>query len=236
MILPITTWLAQFSACLHPNVVPIMVQRRSKTSRSCSSSELPTTNQLVKPVSPFEELKTCEQEAAYPFDEQEVALVPPPTSHDIMPKKQVVQTHEVPKKHRSQARQDVPAGDREESDKRDAIPLEIYCAHQVPLVISVPTTPPDDDDDAELSVEEDFKEERALTPHPSFDDHQPTASDFHYLYQAAKKLEEQEQDWPSDEDGEPLRRDGFSFWANGPVHQRNLGQGRENAASKYRLV
>lgn len=44
-----------------------------------------------------------------------------------------------------------------------------------------------------------FSDTRTLTPHPSFEKPSITANEFHYLYQAAHKLDQE--DWPSDEDG-----------------------------------
>lgn len=68
----------------------------------------------------------------------------------------------------------------------------------VPFVVAFQ----DWDAGSEISLESSFEEEaRTLTPHPSFDGPAITAQDFHYLFQASKKLDEQ--DWPSDEDCDP---------------------------------
>lgn len=184
-----------------------MVKRRSKTSRY-RNGEL--TNQLVKPVSPYEELKQAADEM-YPFDE-------------FLPKSR-------------QARQDDDDERQAKRDKRDEeprIPSEIVVTSAIPTFISFPTYPTDDD--SELSLEAVFREavfceeERSLTPHPSFDEGRPTAQDVHYLYKACKKFEEE--DWPSDEDG-PLQNPGdFCFSSSRSDHKPNMGKPTETASKQ----
>jgi hypothetical protein len=117
------------------------------------------------------------------------------------------------------------------------IPREIVVSNkdvpqmgEIPIIVSIPYAGSEDASEISLdylfpSFPDDVWEDRTLTPHPSFDNDEKedvSEKDFHYLYQAALEVE---QDWPSDEDG-PMGGflgtcNGFEFWSNGSVHERN---------------
>lgn len=181
-----------------------MVKRRSKTSRCYNERPI---NQLFKTVSPYDELKKTSDEM-FPFDE-------------FLPK------------HQARQDDDERQAKRDKRDEEPRIPSEIVVTNEIPAIISFPTNPTDDD--SELSWEDVFRqEERSLTPHPSFDEGSPTAHDFHYLFNASRKLEEE--DWPSDEDGPLENPGGICFWSQGSVHKRNLGKASEDGMMIMRNV
>lgn len=87
-------------------------------------------------------------------------------------------------------------------------------AHEVPIMIEIPSSPVYSED-SELSLDEnlwqndeddDERDQRSLTPHPSYEDELQyqsttiTATEFHYLYHASVKVDQELVCWPSDED------------------------------------
>jgi hypothetical protein len=170
---------------------------------------------LIKPVSPYEEILPKNKTTDYPFDE-----VPPKTKYHHFDDEA-----RLDEEVHHQSRQDVAQLNRPATDQRE-VPTEIvFMQEGPPSIVSFIVRDDDDDDDSVLSLGDEFKEEAlTLTPYPSFENElcQPTADDFHQLYNASLQLEE-EQDWPSDEDGPLDKPRGFGFSSEGSVHKRNLG-------------
>lgn len=179
-----------------------------------------SSSQLVKAVSPFDELiprmKTFLQDddldddvaAVFPFDE---ILVPKTTpryrfEEDALQRQQPQLVQHPQTRHEEALESREPVDDR---CRREGISSS---SMEIPVIISISES---FEDESEVSCEvvSEASPSRTLTPHPSFDgpkkNNTMTANDFHYLYQASKKQEEQ--DWPSDEDGPPLSEEGEWF-------------------------
>ena len=152
-------------------------------------------NELLHPISPYDEI---------------------PTIRDLF---EQLSPHQGQQEELRQERQDRKKNYRrsvhQQRDRAPA-PAEVSSnwsrsrdgAHEVPIVIEMPKTPTYSED-SELSLdeclrqyEEDQRDQRSLTPHPSYEDDLnclPTALDVHNLYHAFV-MREQELTWPSDED------------------------------------
>eukprot|EP00536_Pseudo-nitzschia_multiseries_P003725 jgi/Psemu1/252935/estExt_Genewise1Plus.C_580090 len=168
-------------------------------------------NELLYPISPYDEIPTIRDL----FDQ----LSPHPGLSSLGRGQQ---------EEFRQERQDLPSrykhGRKQEGGKKmghpethhqksDRTPVPVSRnrndAHDVPVIIEMPTTPTYSED-SELSLDEclkqydeDERDQRSLTPHPSFQEgninEQPTAVDVHHIFHASIKAE-QELVWPSDED------------------------------------
>jgi hypothetical protein len=216
----------------HSSTMVTNTHRRSKTTRRSTSSrhhrpqDLP--NQLVEPVSPYEEFPRTWKKSNRRRHQVQVAVPPEDSPYD-----EVADT-------RIQLDERQPTSYKRTVDTPRTVPHEIFIADDIPTYIHVQEV----DAVSEYSevVLPEHDENRTLTPHPSFDEGADVL-DFHYLYQASLELE---QDWPSDEDGPG--RQGRAFWSHGSVLERNdmnacdikmvlrdLDDERESG-SKYRLV
>ena len=168
-------------------------------------------NQLVKTIKPLEELLICSKtQPNYP-NKNGALLEGIPLDEIVVPKEKTTtprfrllwqEKEAIPEPR--QTRQHEPS----ESSRRE---LDLREEDNVPpFLFGVPTNiigSAMEEDSSQISCEVVSKaSSRSLTPHPSFDglnkNMTMTAKDFHYLYQASRKLEEH--DWPSDEEGSPL--------------------------------
>jgi len=191
--------------------------QRERRPKKVTTPARGRSNQLVQAVSPFEELLPREKKShcprdypedddgddddvgSFPFDE---ILIPKvarkaaaATSASSARVTFVWDDYDV-----LQAREPEAQGmELRQEEPRDGI---VVLVDSLPTSIAFPETPVAWKAEVESEIScETLSESRTLTPHPSFDapKNAMTANDFHYLYQAIKQLEEQ-QDWPSDED------------------------------------
>jgi hypothetical protein len=221
--------------------------RRRKTTREASTSRRSTSgrhrrpqdlpNQLVEPVSPYEEFPRTWKKSSR--RRHHVAVVATPEDVAV-----VATPEDSPYDEAANTRIEQPDERQPTSYKRTVVdtprtvPQEIYLGDDIPSHVHI--TEPDAVSEYSEAILPEHQDNRTLTPHPSFDEG-ADIRDFHYLYQASLELE---QDWPSDEDGPGS----CAFWSHGSVHERHvmnacdikmvlrdLDDERENG-SKYRSV
>jgi hypothetical protein len=154
-------------------------------------------SQLVQPISPYDELPVMQELAG-----------------QLMPSTKPTTTKV--SEYRESDRKDTNKKDAPEERQPPAIhvsDIEPYhvlpsynSAHYVPSTIDIPVKPAQSED-SELTWNNNVgrglddtvvRSPRRLTPHPSFEDEEMTAIDFHYLYEAGMKADSEL--WPSDED------------------------------------
>lgn len=219
--------------------------RRRKTTREASTSrrsrssrrhqDLP--NQLLEPVSPYEEFPRTWKKLSR--RRHHVVVVAPEDSpyDEAANDTRIEQLDERQPSSYKRTVVDTP---------RSTVPQEIYLGDDsdIPFHVHVVAEPDAVSEYSEVMLP-DMEDNRTLTPHPSFDEG-ADVRDFHYLYQASLELE---QDWPSDEDGPgPGGRQGCVFWSHGSVHERDAMNAcdikmvlrdlddEHESGSKYRLV
>jgi hypothetical protein len=175
-------------------------------------------NELMYPVSPYDELPTIRDL----FEQLSPQTRPNSRNQEQEPRQE---QQDVNRRHQQERQQVI----RKKNDRasghqpRDRPPVNTITeeskiwslsrdAHEVPVMIEMPSSPVYSED-SELSLDEnlwqdnddDERDQRSLTPHPSYEDElhwQPstiTAMEFHHLCYASVKAE-QELIWPSDED------------------------------------
>lgn len=202
--------------------------RRSSSNRHHRPQDLP--NQLVEPVSPYEEFpRTWKKSSRRRRHHVVVVATPEDSPYDEAADARIQQLDERQPSSYKRTVVDTPR----------TVPQEIYLGDDIPSHVHV--TEPDAVSEYSEAILPGYEDSRTLTPHPSFDEG-ADVRDFHYLYQASLELE---QDWPSDEDG-PAGRQRCAFWSHGSVHERmnvcditmvlkDLDDERESG-SKYRSV
>lgn len=214
-------------------------RRRSKRSHHSRKSTVPS-NQLLKQVSPYEELPISDER--YPFDEGLVGTRGDPVTEEEERHENVLEREGTrPRRIVLESRE--PTNSLSFQDHRHhVVNVETeYNIEGIPTFIFIPT---EGDDETEVTLdgtlfasngsrsEKDDDEEgelRTLTPHPSYENDkslEPTPKDLYCLHNAPL-LHADEQDWPSDEDspqkGRRLSGGGrYSFLSEGNVHDRNL--------------
>ena len=209
--------------------------REVSTSRRSSSSRHHRPNQLVEPVSPYEEFprtwKTSSRRRHH------VVAAPEDSPYDEAADDTLIQQLD--------ERQPTSYKRTVVDTPRSTVPQEIYLGddNDIPSHVHVVTEPDAVSEYSEVMLP-DMQDNRTLTPHPSFDEG-ADVRDFHYLYQASLELE---QDWPSDEDGPGPGRQGCAFWSHGSAHERHVMNAcdikmvlrdlddEHESGSKYRLA
>jgi hypothetical protein len=181
-------------------------------------------NQLVQAISPYDELPVMQDLAGQ--------LVPPTN----------------PSEHRESDRkkQTDAVEERQPSVVVNVSNIEPYHflssynngAHYVPSTIEIPSKPAQSED-SELTLNNAWKGQddsddrgpRSLTPHPSFEEVEPTTVDFQYLYEAGLKADSDL--WPSDEDTvsktKVQAKSETQLWPNGSIHIWHLDGGGDGA-------
>ncbi|KAG7340552.1 hypothetical protein IV203_024095 [Nitzschia inconspicua] len=182
------------------------------------------TNQLVQAISPYDELPVMQDL----FDQ----LSPNPTVSKHLEQREVPQ-------HRTQSMTKEKQDQREQQRdppmktspyfEHDFYMSSYTGAHDVPTMIEIPRIPTKSEEESELTLNGTWKGSdctaddrgpRSLTPHPSFEEVEPTDVDFQYLFQAGMTADEEL--WPSDEERLcktmlPKNKD-TSFWTKGSMN------------------
>jgi hypothetical protein len=218
---------------------------RSKTAahvddkRGVVSNAHRKKNQLVQAVSPFDELPVIQD-----LFEQ---LSPKPKL--LTPSEQREAPHQRPLKDQAKKGATLEPQQRDPPEL-DTVDIEHHRysfsdngAHDVPTVIEIPTIPTKSED-SDLTLAsiwrgtdnaDDDRGPRTLTPHPSFEEVEPSAVDLQYLLQAA--LEADKELWPSDEDSiiptaRIQKKKEAAFWSNGSMHVWDLDGGYQRGGKK----
>lgn len=172
-------------------------------------------NQLVQAISPFDELPIIQDLAG-----------------QLMPISKPTNTSE----HRESDRNKKMHASEERQPP--VVVMESYhdgssynAAHYVPSMIEIPSIPAQSED-SELTLnniwrsqdDSDDRSPRSLTPHPSFEDVEPTLVDLQYLYEAGLRADRDL--WPSDEDSvsktKVQTKSKASLWSNRSMNIWNL--------------
>jgi len=180
------------------------------------SSKTKKKNEMLYPVSPYDELPHIRDL----FEQLSPQLRPGFRNQE--------QQEDLRQEHQNIARQHRQERQQIVHQPRDRPPVNMCTkvsnfwtmskdAHEVPIMIEIPLSPVYSED-SELTMDEnlwqndedDERDQRSLTPHPSFEDelqYQSTtisATEFHYLYHASDKADRELVRWPSDENEDDI--------------------------------
>ena len=182
-------------------------------------------SQLLHPISPYDELPEI-QDLVEKLGPLETPQAPKP-QRIVQERQQRAYNH-----HRS-------SNEYQQRDPPLPSTTDLYLngAHDVPLVIEIPSIPMKHSEDSEMTVEDIFRPKtnddrgpRSLTPHPSFEEEiKRSASDLKFLFEVGTEAEREV--WPSDEESiadANRKMDGMA-WPDGSMLVWNLDCSDENA-------
>lgn len=197
-------------------------------------------SQLIQAVSPYDEL---------PVMQDLVDQLSPPrkASKQTEQREAPQQRQQSDRMTEERQQRDPPMKSSSDNMKHYRYSLSPYsCADTIPAMIEIPTIPTKSED-SEFTLDsiwicdkdlEDARGPRSLTPHPSFEEIEPTAAEVQYMFEAGL----QEDFWPSDEESMSKlkaleKKESFSFWSNGPMKIWELeggGNGKKEGAAPNR--
>lgn len=179
-------------------------------------------NQLFHPISPYDELPEIQDLV------DKLVPVPKPSQRKAQ---EVSQERQQQNQKQKRSSDDLPQRDPPTSSPQVVADIYLNGAHDVPSMIEIPSIPTQSQD-SDLTLDEIFRPKaksedggpRTLTPHPSFEEVNPTASDLKYLFEAGLKADQEV--WPSDEESVPKGRKKVrkenKFWSDGAIHVWDL--------------